>query len=305
MNNSVNETAWDRFWFASECPQSVCSIRGVFCVITAIYFASSMADVGQWYGQGDAFSQQNVASFFATADLQHETRWIWSPLFVLESLLGNHTWIHFAYLLVGIGLCVSVIVGKGGRIVPWLLWALFAGWANRILFLAGTVEILLSLCLFACAIAPPGKAWFRRAELVDSLPSRHWTAAFSKRLLGLQLTVFGIVTWMTMLSHDVWWNGLGSIALSSQIDGSKFGPASILGTTIAHEMVTHFLALALPIGLGLAWTGWFGASNRIAKVGLGVLLCWCLVVAVIGAHWLYAATFATACFALLPTRRTA
>ncbi|MGB7345804.1 MAG: hypothetical protein WBD20_16430 [Pirellulaceae bacterium] len=296
--NELHLSAWDRFWFAPQALGIVSLLRGCFCAITAIYFLSSLPDVADWYGDKSAFSQHNVAEFFAIAELQSETRWILSPLFWIESVLGSKAWVHYLYLIAGVALCAATALGRGGRIVPWVLWIVFVGWANRILFLAGRTETLLSLCLFACAIAPVASAW--RA---GSNGKKHWLAGFAIRLLSVQVTIYGILMCALMLSQDVWWNGVGSVALAAPVEDRTIDMTGILSTVFIRDVLTHFLVLALPLGLWLAWRN-TGESLWPTRVGVGLLIAWSVVVAVLGSHWLFATVFATACLSLSCQRRS-
>ena len=190
-----------------------------------------------------------------------------------------------------------VAAGRGGRIACWSLWLLLVGWANRAMIISGLAETLLSLGLFASAIAPPQSSWgflFARGDRGDQID---WTAGFSERLIAVQITVIGCATFVTMLAGRVWFNGIGAYALAAPVEDRTIDwtdPDSLFVNGSIHESITHLLVIALPIGFVLAW---LPKTNRI---GQAVLIGWCAVVALLGSHWLYAAAFAAMVLAIRP-----
>jgi hypothetical protein len=275
-----NSGRWDRFWFSPTSVQQIGLLRGVLCVITAIYFVSCWGDAAFWYADQGPLSSERVATFLQTSGLDDAARWIVSPLF-----LSNSPIVYRIYLAVGIAMTVVVASGRGGRWPGWVLWLLLVGWANREMLLSSLTESALSLGLFASAIAPPAPLMPRR----NRDDQRHWMAGFAARLMAVQATVIAGATWVTMLGGRVWFNGLGAYALAAPaqdrtIDWTQF---AWFRNPIVYESLTHLLVLVLPIGLTLAWRP---SSSRIGKA---MLLAWCLVIATLSSHWLYTATLAT------------
>jgi hypothetical protein len=160
--------------------------------------------------------------------------------------------------------------------------------------------------LFASAIAPPAAAWRRDQPALGENGDRHWSAGFAGRLLAMQISLFGMLTFATMVAQDVWWNGYAAYAMNAPTHDRTINLTEILSPTIAHELLTHALVIALPIGFWLAWKN-RPSTNRLGRIGTGLLVTWCILIALLGSHWLYAATFATCVFAigLNPERRTA
>lgn len=179
-----------------------------------------------------------------------------------------------------------------------VLWLLLVGWANRAMVLAGLTESLLSLGLFAAAIAPPGSLWAIRSKPQRS--TLHWTAGFSQRLLATQVSVVLVATVATMLSGRVWFNGLGAYALAAPSpDRTIDWTNTILLRPMVHESLTHLMVASLPIGLLMCWI------ERTNRLGKSILLSWCLIVALLGSLWLYAATMAIMVMAIDPTQEMA
>ncbi|NND96902.1 MAG: hypothetical protein HKN47_06185 [Pirellulaceae bacterium] len=304
MSNSIIESAtnvrsrWDEFWFSPKDSNQIAAIRGLLCLVTALYFASSFTDAAFWLDSGRPFSREQLSLFLNAADLNSEARWVLSPLFLIESILGSHWWIHYLYLLLGISLCIAVSLGRGGRLATWGLWIVLVGWANRLMFLSGVTETLLSLALFAAAIAPPARAtrWFAtsmpKADPPANTETEHWANGFALRLMAVQITLFGLVTVAAMLASRVWWNGLGAYALLAPVQDRTIDWTTWLANSTLHELTTHLLVAAIPLGLALAW------SRVATKFGIALVITWCTFVALLGSHWLYAATFATMCLSL-------
>jgi len=279
---------WDQFWFSPTTPDTVLPIRVLLCLITIAFFVSSWPDIEWWYGSAASLSTDQTATFLTEAGLQRESRWILSPLY-----LTDNEYVYRGYLAAGMVVALIVLAGRGGRTAGFLLWGLFVGWANRTLMLSSLAETLLSLSLFAVAIAPAWSPmrWFRHASRDapssdDSMPGIHWTNRFAERLLVTQITVVGLATFATMLAGRVWWNGLGAYALAAPVEDRTIDwSSSFLAVPLGHDLLTFGLVAALPVGLGLGWLG--------KRAGIVILVSWSLVVALLGSHWLYAATFAT------------
>ena len=285
-DSSINP--WDRFWFAPESTEAIARTRGWLCLITAVYFVSAFADVSFWYADGRPFSPQNTSSFWRVAGLEQETRWNISPLFLTGGSLLYH-----AYLAVGVMLCCVVAAGRGGRPAAFALWAMLVGWANRAMILSGLTETLLSLGLFAAAIAPAAPAWAADSKSI------HWSARLARQLIAVQITIVGLGTFVTMLGGRVWFNGLGAYALAAPWQDRTINwtsDNSLLVNSTVHELLTHMLVLALPMGLLLAWSV---SANRYGKA---ILTLWCVAIACLGSLWLYAASFAVMVWAIGPSR---
>ncbi len=305
-SETVETNSWDRFWFQPGSIQDVARIRGMLCALTAMYFLSAWSDAAFWFQTSGPFSAANTAQFWQTAGLDREATWNFSPLFLTDSI-----WIYHGYLIVGVALSMMVMVGRGGRIATWCLWMLLVGWANRAMILSGLTETLLSLGLFAAAIAPPASAWGRTRsgnpepdeQHKQDGAEQHWSARFSMRLLAVQITIIGLLTCATMLAGRVWFNGEGAYALAAPAEDRTIdwtGEGSWLTFPLMYEPLTHLLVILLPLGFALSWR----PSTR--RYGVMMLWAWCVVVGLLGSLWLYAATFAVMTLAIRPacTRRS-
>lgn len=293
-NEPLAET-WNRFWFQPASCRRLTMIRAVFCVITVLYLISSFSDLLFWYGQGGPASTENLAMFVRAAGLESEASWTISPLFTIDAWMGSRIWIYRAYLILAILLCVFVAIGRGGRWCGWILWLLVVGWANRSMMLSGLLESLLSLSLFAVAIGPPSQ-WTnwkhdhepeRQPRGSDANDSQHWSAGFALRLIAVQFTIVAILTTASMLGGAIWWNGTGAYALAAPIedrvlDVRDSGLSQIFARPLVYETLTHVIVILLPLGTFLAWI------QKSRFMGHALIAAWCLVVAVLGAHLLYA-----------------
>ena len=278
---------WNEFWFIAMPASCVYVIRAAICLITVLYFFDCIGAAAIWFAEGKPASTENMAAFLRSSGLDTHARWSISPLFLVDTLLGSKAWVYTIYLIAGIALAIMAAIGKGGRSVGWILWIVFVGWANRLILLSGLVETLLSLSLFALAIAPPTD-WknFRNSASGRS----YWSTGFAMKLMSLQFTVIAVLTTANMLAGNVWWNGEGAFALAAPFDDRLFplGDAAqggILTNSIVYESLTHAIVLLLPMGLFLAW------KFPRQKWPYALIAVWCLIVAVLGSHALYAATF--------------
>lgn len=282
---------WESFWFAPGSVAEMGQVRGVLCLITAVYFASNWSDALFWFTGGGPLSATRVSTFLETGGLESEAKWIVSPLF-----LTSAPWIYRLYLVVGVAVCLMVAVGRGGNTACWALWLLVVGWANRAMIVSSLGETLLSLGLFAAAIAPPAPALSKKRLADDDENPNHWLAGFSQRLMALQVTLIGMATFVTMLGGRVWFNGIGAYALAAPVEDRAIDwtTQAWFLNPLVHETLTHALVFALPLGLALAWL------PRSHRIGQAILISWCLVVALLGSHWLYAAALAAMFMAIRP-----
>lgn len=270
---------WDRFWFTPEPVQRMAFTRGLLCAITALFFLSGWSDAEFWYSDGGPLSAERVGAFLQTSGLGGAARWIVSPLFLTDSL-----WAYRIYLVLGLVTCGAVAAGKGGRANAWVLWLLLIGWANRTMILSSLTESLLSLGLFAAAIAPAGPMLERADE-----KRQHWSAGFANRLMSVQVSLLAVATFVTMVAGRVWLNGMGAYALAAPIEDRTIDwtQMTMFRSPMVYESLTHLMTLMLPLGLVLAWRP---QTNRIGKI---LLIVWCVLIGALGSQWLYAATLAT------------
>ncbi|MEM6473147.1 MAG: hypothetical protein AAF802_26535 [Planctomycetota bacterium] len=261
-------------------------------VVAFLYFASAVGDVPLWFQSGAPASSGQLGDFFREAGLDDDARWMWSPLFLWDSLfagtsLAESAFVYRVYLLVGclwsllvLAFSIPSIATKfpnriRGNWVCILLWIWFVGWANRIVLLAGIVEPVLSLSLAAMAIAPLGN---------DRIT---WRSHFARRLASIQGTMVMVATTATMLAGNVWWNGTGAYALVAPIENRLFDVRdTFFENPFVFESVNAFLLLALPLGVVLAW------SRRRNRLGVAFICSWALLVALLSMEFLYAMTIA-------------
>lgn len=288
---------WNDFWFRPESVLPVARIRALLCLLSGAYLISSfplgngrLPESEMWYGPGGLNSTSQVTAFVQSAGLQDDARWYWSPLYLSDSLL-----IHQSFLVGGILVAALVAIGRGGRMAAFALWAVIVAVANRALYLGGIAETLLSFSLFAVAIAPPAGAWRRK---FDGGGPASWSAGFARKLVAVQITTFAVATTATMLAGSYWWNGLAAYALAAPAaDRTIDWTDTVLAQPAVHDLVTLLLLIALPLGILAAW------QPAYSRVGRGVIVCWCVAVALLGSLWLYASVFAVASLAIRPATR--
>lgn len=281
---------WDRFWFSPASVSRVGLIRGLLALLTAAYFLSCWSDAAYWYSDGGPFSPSRVATFLRTSGLEDAAVWIVSPLFLTDTV-----WVYHLYLAAGVVVALMVALGRGSWWAPWGLWLLLVGWANRAMILSGLAETMLSLGLFASAVAPPCSASLFFSNRHGA--GEHWRAGFSQRVLAVQVSLVLIATFVTMLGGRVWFNGLGAFALAAPApDRTIDWTRSLLANAAVHEGLTHLMMLMLPIGLLMAW------NRQTHRSGQGLLLVWCLLVMLLGSFWLYGLILAVMVLAIQPVQ---
>ena len=294
-------SGWSAFWFSPSPLGTLGFVRRALCVVTAIYFASALGDIETWFQRGAPASSANLATFFRTAELTSDARWMVSPLFVWDALFAGSVWgesaiVYRGYLLLGILLALLVAVSDrmdrvnlpsrvskllGSCWPSVLLWIWFVGWANRIVLVAGIVEPVLSVSLAALAIAPIA----HRMTGQSGPESLSWRTTLSRRLLAVQASLIGILTTATMLASPTWWNGMGAYALIAPVEDRLFDVrGSFFESPLVYELTTALIVCALPVGIAFAW------QPPWRRIGIGLILAWCFLVALLSANVLYAVT---------------
>ncbi|SRR6056297_1855148 len=263
-------SAWDRFWFSPGSLRRVGQIRSGLAILTLLYFASYWSDIGFWFADGGVADREVFARLISETDSASTARWRLSPLFWTGSPL-----IMRAYLAAGIGLAAVVAAGRGGRIATALLWLAFLGLANRASFLAGLAELPLAFGLAYCAFVPTPRSRDRAND---------WTAGLSLRLLQTHTTLWLITVLLTQLAGSAWWNGNAALALVAPTDARLFDLGGLLSRPTLGNSLTHLLVLLPLLGLPLAW---HRPTNRW---GVGLLIGWWVLLGMLSAQLLYAAT---------------
>lgn len=312
IENTHSGSAWFRFWFQPSRAGGLDRVRQGLAVIAAVYFASAWGDLALWYSYGAPASSTNLSGFLRDAGFAEEARWLISPLFLWDSLFqgtmwAEATWVYQVYVVIGIALAGWVALAlptsqvpseklPKGRLLrvwnscaPWLLWIWFVGWANRISILSSIAEPILSVSLAAIAIAP-----IAPLDGSKRLIALHWRNTLSRRLLSCQATLIALMTTATMLAGRCWWDGTGAYVLNAPAEDRLI---SVRGTWFevpwVYESTTMFLVVALPLGIVLAW------QRSPRHIGVVLVWIWCLIVALLSQHLIYAATIAVICTAII------
>jgi len=257
------------FWNPQVNPQRLIWLRGTMALSAGFYFLSALTDAALWVGDEGLLSRQSIGDFLSAADLQSEARYYLSPLWWFDSAAA-----YRVFLIAGITLSLGVVSGRVPRLTTWVLWFWIVAAANRLMMLAGMTETLLSLAMFSLAIA-------------TSTKRVSWWTGFGTRLFVCQFTIVAAVFAAGTLNGDVWWNGLGAVALAEpaglkSIDWTE----GLLTTTWVHDVLTFLIAFSLPAGILAAW------HNATRKAGVAVLIAWSFAVALLGSQWLECLIFA-------------
>lgn len=287
------------FWFQPTPIGRLQGVRRALCVVTAIYFLSAWSDVPTWFAADSPASSQRLSDFFRSAELTNDAAWMLSPLFAWDAMLAGtslseSTLVYRLYLAAGILLAVlagwsDVIAARFrsptmkrllvGSLPMVLLWVWFVGWANRVVLLAGTVEPVLSVSLATLAIAPIGH--------VGQKQSRSWRSRLSERLLGVQATLLALATTTTMIASPTWWSGTGAYALVAPVEDRFFDVReTVFEMALVYETINLLLIVLLPLGALFAWR----PTSR--KTGIAMVMVWAVLVGLLSANVLYAATLA-------------
>ena len=306
--------AFDRlaqWWWRPVNGRSFCRIRGVLSLLTAGYFLEAFSDLPIWFGETGLHSSARVGQFLRSAGLEQEAAASISPLFLVDSYGIYYLYVVLAatvcLVIAGIDLFPKFRLAAADRpavqrvmpALPWAIWLLVIAWANRLMWLSGVPDTLLSWSWFAVAIA--GSRGSRMStvdhgatEVANDYSGCSAMVGFGTRLLALQGSVLLLVTCISMLAAATWWNGTGAIALSTPAENRTVYLMPFLQPVWAHEWLTHAIVVAVPLGLFLAWR----TTRTSRRVGVGILIAWAVVVALLGSHWLYGGLIGLAVYSI-------
>ncbi|WP_404305688.1 hypothetical protein [Neorhodopirellula lusitana] len=278
-------------WWLSPMERSaIAPVRGLLGLMAALYFIDALTDVSFWFGVDGVHSSRNVAEFLQISGLGDAASVSISPLFLTDAI-----WVYQVYCFVAIVLSVMLMAGRGGWSVGVAVWLAVVFWANRLMWLAGLTETLLSLTLFATCFAPAWKWTLTKANAsgpVSAEPGAAETMAASSvatglaiRLAAVQTSLIVVATWLSMLAGTVWWNGTGSIALAAPESVRTLALVDRMQNPLVYETITLWIFLAAPVGLWLSWGR--GHVGKTRRIGVALLMAWAMTLAVLGSHWIY------------------
>jgi len=258
MSEQQTRSAWDRFWFGEVgTGLTLRPLRIGMAVMAIAYFASHWADVGRWFSGTGVLGSEALGQFLLEAQLGEAVRWRLSPLYWIES-----TWILRGYLVVGMLLAAAWPWVRITRAVGVALWLMVVGMANRAFMISGLEELVLVWGIAYLAIAPPDG-------------SEHWTGSLALRLIQVHLTLWLVVTGLTMLSAEAWWEGTGAMALVAPAEDRRFDLVDSFSGTILLEGTTHAVVLVALVAPVLLWL------PAVRALGFGLATFWSLGLALL------------------------
>ncbi|SMP57222.1 hypothetical protein SAMN06265222_105284 [Neorhodopirellula lusitana] len=283
-------------WWLSPMERSaIAPVRGLLGLMAALYFIDALTDVSFWFGVDGVHSSRNVAEFLQISGLGDAASVSISPLFLTDAI-----WVYQVYCFVTIVLSVMLMAGRGGRSVGVAVWLAVVFWANRLMWLAGLTETLLSLTLFATCFAPAWKWSLTKAsasnqKTLESVSAESLSAELTAtssvatglaiRLAAVQTSLIVVATWLSMLAGTVWWNGTGSIALAAPESVRTLALVDRMQNPLVYETITLWIFVAAPVGLWLSWGR--GHVGKARRIGVALLMAWAMTLAVLGSHWIY------------------
>jgi hypothetical protein len=89
---------------------------------------------------------------------------------------------------------------------------------------------------------------------------------------------------LTQLAGSAWWNGDAALALAAPTEARLLDLGGLLSRPTLGSSLTHLLVLLPLIGLPLAW------NRQTNRWGVGLLISWWVLLGILSAQLLYAAT---------------
>lgn len=282
MSEQQTRSAWDRFWFGQVgTGVTLRPVRIGMAVLAIAYFGSHWADIGRWFSGTGLLGGETVGQFLLEAQLGEAVRWRLSPLHWIES-----TWILRGYLVVGMLLAVAWPWVRVTRAVGVALWLMVIGLANRAFMISGLEELVLVWGIAYLVIAPPDG-------------SEHWTGSLALRLIQVHLTLWLVVTGLTMLSAEAWWEGTGAMALVAPAEDRRFDLVDSFSGAMLLEGTTHAVVLVALVAPILLWL------PAVRSLGFGLATFWCLGLALLTSQFALFVGLAVLLWAFRPRTGTA
>ncbi len=272
---------WNHFWFTPRdaFPLSVLRIAAGLAGIG--YLVSQSADLTRWLGPSGLLPSQLVQRLIENPD--GEAVYRFSPLFYADS--SASLWLIHS---IAAAIMLAFTVGLFTRLTNVLALLAMLSYIHRVPMLTGPFEAVLTMLLAYLALTASGDylsvdAWIRRRRSGDASPAPCVSSTIGLHLIQLHTSGFYVLTGLSMLASQAWWNGeavwtLMASSDSRLIDLTSLAPHIYLINAWTHLSVAFLLLFGLLIwrplarplllaGAALVWLSLAVVSGQVAFAG--------------------------------------
>lgn len=273
---------WNRFWFTPSDAYPLSVIRICTGLAALYYVVSQTGDLLRWFGPDGLLSIDSVyrlsgegTSRLSLLFLAHDSTSLWA-----------------AHAL-ACGVLAAFTVGLFTRWTSVLALVAVLSYVNRAPLLAGQFEPVLTMVLAYLCLTPAGAhlsvdRWRRQKRQLGEL-SPSVAANIGLRLIQLHTAGFVLLSGLTMLAGQPWWNGEGLWYLIAHTESRWLDLSALQSHTYVINLWTHLTVgshlvfglliwnqLARPLLLGLlaaVWTSLALVTGLLAFYTMLLIAC--------------------------------
>jgi hypothetical protein len=248
--------AWNRFWFTSRDPYTLCVLRILVGLLAIFYLVSHTADLADWFA-ADGILPPDTTRRLAGAE---RSRYFFhvSYLYLVRTPTELYA-LHVAGLVV----LAAFTVGWWTRLTSVLSVVVVLSYVHRAPMITAQFEPVLTMLLVYLCLAPVVRylsvdRWWRnrRANATDVADGGSVMANIATRLMQLHLAGLYLVIALNMLSAETWWTGealwwLIARSESRLVDLTALGSHMIWVNLLSHLVVAYHLSFGLLIWVRL------------------------------------------------------
>lgn len=279
MNLFVNAFAqlgrtWNDYWFTARNTADVARLRVGVSFVALVQFVVYFFYGASWIGRDGWLNKDAGLYLIGNGVPGTGSEYRWSPLFVWDSPFAIQT-----IAVVGIVASLLLLLGIGSRLTAFITWFTIVAFQHRAPMLAVPSDALLSAALLYLILDTGRRSWQIKPGFSDG--ALRVSSNLVVRLFQVHMILWVAFSCMNMLGNPVWWNGEAVAALTGQGVGyiGAFDAKSWYGQLLTHAVIgVQIFALVGMLSKNLQWLG-----------GLAVG-CFAVLVLLITADWMYAAT---------------
>ncbi|MCH2124087.1 MAG: hypothetical protein MK165_04810 [Pirellulaceae bacterium] len=278
-------STWNRFWFTSSDPLTLCVIRILTGIVAIIYHLSHSWDLTRWFGLHGLLPIDTVHRLTGAAnDSVFDQQFVVAHISLLNQFddVANLWTVH----IFGLAILLAFTLGLWTRITTILSLTVILTYIHRAPMITGHVEPILSMLLLYLCIAPCGtylsldRIRARKKQSVTTEIPSSISATVSMRFIQVHLAALYFIMALSKLAGDTWWAGEAVWWLIARSE-TRLIDLTFLSDLPAYYVVNAWTHLIVFFELSFALLVWY----RIARpLLLGIaLLMWTTLALLTGA----------------------
>ena len=270
---------WDKFWFTPADPKPLGFVRVAWSLLTIVYLVMWFIDIDLWLGNDGILATPRIAELLQSAADEQPIYLRISPLYWIQSET-----LLYAYLTLGIGLCIAAGMGFGGRLLSLCVWLFVISIVHRAPMLSGLCEPLLTMGWGYLTIHSGKEQNLLRVGLYDNMPTL--SANIALRFLQVHLYAWLLLSVASQSGGLVWWQGEAVWWLASESRSPALSLSWLGRNVYALNALTHGIIITQLLALLMLW------PNEVRRFGVISLWIACGLLLLVSDQMLYPAALA-------------